>query len=129
MRSRTGGAALSRIAGLTEAVAPTSSSAHPNQKAAAATPSPTRPATRLPIASPAMKLAHTLLAVYTVTPNTHPSTRSQQHLINERACARQEEKNGQMISTRCGLERMIRSSMASSTILECATDNLANRYG
>ena len=31
---------------------------------------------QLPMARPAMKLAHTVLAGYTVTPNTHPIMRN-----------------------------------------------------
>lgn len=54
-----------------------STSAPPNQRIGVRTRSESRPATKLPSASPAMNEASTVLAAWTVTPNTSPSSRSQ----------------------------------------------------
>ena len=67
----------SSAAGDNRAVAPMRISATPNQRSGDATRSAILPAARLPMASPAMKLASTVLAAYTVTPNTSDSIRSQ----------------------------------------------------
>ena len=65
-----------RAAGVKSAVAPIKSSVTPNHRRGCLTRSATRPAAPLPSARPAMNIAQTALAAYTVTPNTQPSVRS-----------------------------------------------------